>query len=738
MQHLTPIADAEAQSSAPLAQQLAALLRYRWLILIVTAVVVAAVTFITLRMPKRYEAVATLEYDPSPTQPLGQSVQDIAAPVSNFLMSKEFFETQNRIIASRAVAERVVKDLGLDHDPSFFGVPPSERASWKPPSVDVAAALLQKKLVVDPVKDTRLVHLRVRDTNPERAASLANAIAHAYIEKTMQDRLGSTVDALDWLGKQLDTARKDLSEAELALYDFKKSHHILSVSLHDRQNIVAEEIQSYNERLTRARIHRIELEARVKRLEHADKDHPENLAASVFGDDPALADLRTDIREKAAKEASLSIRYGPEHPKIKELQSQLVVMRKELNDALTGLMASSRADLAEVRAVEAGMSRALADAQQAGLRLNLREIEYDRLNRKRTNDEKLYDLLLKRTTETNLTRLLRTTHVRVVDDALVPHQAVAPKVSLNVAAGLLGGGLLGVCIALLLGMLDRRLRTVADVEALGLTVLGILPRMDAPGRTKKRREARGAVDPSTAVERVVHTHPMSAAAESCRTVRTNLTFMSATESLRSLVVTSASPQDGKTTVACNLGIAFAQSGQRVLLIDGDLRKPRLHRVFGLDDEDGFSTALAVQRGLDDIIQQTDVPNLSVLPCGPVPPNPAELPHTERLKRLLDDALSRYDRVIFDSAPLGAVTDAAILAPQCGGAILVVKARQTTREAVRAALRHLRDVQARLVGGVLNDVDLRMDGSRDYYAYYQHADDQPASQTRAASSNQSAA
>ena len=389
------------------------------------------------------------------------------------------------------------------------------------------------------------------------------------------------------------------------------------------------------------------------------------------------------------------------------------------------LIKVAEGDLNEAQAIESGLSKVQGQAQKAGLDLNLREIEYSRLSRQRQSSSKLYDLLLQRMAETDLTRLLRTTHVRVVDRALVPKAAVSPIVRLNIFGGVLAGLLLGFALAFVLHQMDRRIQDIPDVERLGLTILGVFPHIDEGSGERapyyrSRRARQKAVDLGN-VSHIVHTHPMSAAAESCRTVRTNLMFMAVESPLKTLVVTSANAKDGKTTVASNLAIALAQSGQRVLLIDADLRRPRIHGAFKLDNQTGLTNALVGDRNLADVTHEIGIDGLSVIPSGPLPPNPAELLHSKQFSRLLEEAASQYDRVIFDSPPLRAVTDAAILAPQCAGALVVVRSRATTRDAVAAAIRSLEDVRASILGGVLNDVDPNRGGQGyldgGHYQYY---------------------
>ncbi len=726
MRHLTTEAEprGHATESTLVPKQLRdAVFRYRWWILVTTLAVATLVALWTLRQPKVYQATVTLEYDPNPVTPLGSSVEDVSGQVSHFLMSREFFETQNLIIQSRAVAERVVERLNLAADPTFFGRDPGDE-DWMPVPKETAAMRLQNRLSLDPIKDTRLVRLRVRDNDPERAAVLANTLADSYIEKTMEDRLGSTAAAAEWLAKQLDTTRKQLNESEHALHEFKKRHNVLSVSVENRQNLLAEEIREYNERLTETRARRIELQARLQRLKAA-RAHPEAVQATSQGEESELDGLRTVLRAKLTERASLSVRYGDSHPTILELDGEIKAIRGSIDEEVAALIQVAEGDLNEVQAVEAGLSKVQNRAQKAGLDLNLREIEYSRLNRQRESSSKLYDLLLQRTAETDLTGLLRTTHVRVVDRALVPKAAIKPMVGLNIIGGALGGLILGFALAFMLQQMDRRIQDVHDVEQLGVTILGIFPKVgeaqsdsSSYGRGRNKRQQVAEVE---RIDQVVHTHPMSTAAESCRTIRTNLMFMAAESPNRTMVVTSANPKDGKTTVAANIAIALAQSGQRVLLIDADLRRPRIHKALGLENRSGLTSVLLGERTLDQATRDVGIDNLSVVTCGPLPPNPAELLHTPQFARLLEEAAAQYDRVIFDSPPLRAVTDAAILAPQCGGVLLVVRARATTRDALVSAVRSLRDVRANLLGGVLNDVDASRGAQGylggGYYHYY---------------------
>lgn len=695
-------------------EYLRTVVRYKWVILAITLLVVTGVVGWTMRQPKIYEATCSLEYEGAPVSPLGSEIDTPGAVSPTFFTSREFLETQNRILGSRAVAERVVRRLSLHSNAAFLGVP---EAGFRPVSPEAAAEELQKRVTIEPVRATRLVLVHVRDRSPERARLIANSIADAYIEKTMEDRLGTTVSALEWLSSQLDSLRSRLEASELALHRFKEQNNVLSVSMEDRRNLVAAEMEKLSAALTEARQRQIELSARLTQLRRAAANPALEARSAAIDANPTVASLRQAIREKTAERDALAVRYGEAHPTMVALQHSIESMQDQLRREVDGLVRSAEADVAEARAVEAGLRQALEAANRAGLELNLREIEYGRLSRETENTSKLYGIVLSRTAETDLTRMLRVANARVVDRALAPRVPVSPRIVVNVSFGSLAGLLLGLGAAVALSRLDRRIKSLADIEALGIPVLGILPQFAEVTKAPRTRARRANKDE---VRRylTVHHEPRSAAAECCRTVRTNLTFMSAEAPVRSLVVTSASPSDGKTTVAVSLAIAMAQSGKRVLLMDTDLRRPKVHKAFGLSLGQGITSVLVGEGTLDEVVQKTEVPGLEVVTCGAIPPNPSELLHTPRFSALLAEALSEYDRVLLDSPPLGAVVDAAVIAPQTHGVVVVARAEYTTRDALASVLRQLRDVKAVVRGAVVNGVDLSTSkyGYGNYYYY----------------------
>jgi capsular exopolysaccharide synthesis family protein len=305
--------------------------------------------------------------------------------------------------------------------------------------------------------------------------------------------------------------------------------------------------------------------------------------------------------------------------------------------------------------------------------------------------------------------------VRVIDEAQEPSGPYKPNAPLNLAAGFVLGLALGLVAAALREWSDRSLKTPAEVETIiGVTCLGLLPEIARNKRRRSREVVLGALNDR---DLVVARHPEGGVAEAARAIRTNLTFMSPDRPYRSILVTSAIPEEGKTTVACSLSTVLVQSGLRVLIVDTDLRRPRLHRTFKLPNDLGVTMAISNQAPIDECIRESSIRNLWVLTSGPLPPNPAELLQSDRFAALARELYSKFDRVVFDSPPILPVTDAAILSRLVDGVVVVARAFSTQKSAARQAVKQLLDVKAHVIGVVLNAVDLGRHDYREYHYYY---------------------
>ena len=314
-----PPSPAEALNARPAAlplEYLQTLWKRRWVIVLIASLGCLAAYGWTAKQPRIYEADCSLQYDPNPPRPLGNDMADVASPTAMWWESREFFATQNRIISSRAVAEKVVRKLSLNQNADFWGVPVSKRRAWKGATVAETAQALQGMVTVNPERDTRIVHVLVKDRDPKRARLLANTLVDTYIEKTMEDRLSNTTGALEWLGKHLDTLKDQLEHSELALHDFTERHSNLAVSLEDQQNIVAGNIKQLSDQLTQSKTKRIELAARLDELKAANVEDPMEVHASTVLANPAVQDLREHYRALVTERQGLIVSYGDKHPKI--------------------------------------------------------------------------------------------------------------------------------------------------------------------------------------------------------------------------------------------------------------------------------------------------------------------------------------------------------------------------------------------------------------------------------------
>jgi len=306
----------------------------------------------------------------------------------------------------------------------------------------------------------------------------------------------------------------------------------------------------------------------------------------------------------------------------------------------------------------------------------------------------------------DLSAMLKANNVRVLDAAKISRIPIKPDVRRNLSLAAVLGLLVGVGFAFLLELQDRSIKGHQDIEALGLNFLGLVPSI--PGGDLTHPQSR---------DLYIQQQPKSTVAECCRTIRTNLLFMSPEKPAKRIVVTSAGPQEGKTTTLISMGITLANGGQRVLLVDSDMRRPRLHKSFGVPNSLGLSSLIVGEGSLEEAIKSTTIPGLFVLPSGPVPPNPAELLHTERFKALARELGEKFDRVLFDSPPVGAVTDPLVLANQMDGTLLVAKMLRTNKDLAERAAKSLKDANARVLGVVLNDVDLEKRQYGYYLGYY---------------------
>lgn len=701
-------------------------IRKRWPFVVLSMIVATVIAFVyTFRQPKIYEATCQVIIEPMAPQVLPGSKDVVELGTGTFWANKEFYETQYRIIQSSGVGQRTAEKLGLQFDPDYAGI--------AGPTHDPTALgrMLVSQLNVKALKDSRVALITVSDKKPQRAALIANTVADTYIEYNLDYKLEGARSAMAWLAEQESDLKQQLEGSELRLYQYKKDRNLLAVSLDDKQSMLSQNLASVNAKLTELHIRILELDSKRKMIERARNNISDEETLPEIREKDTIRSLRDNFIQYSKDYADLSSKYGPDHPKMKALASQMDVVRKAYEAEIDAVLRTFEKAYQELVDNEHSLKGLMEGQKKEAIELSKIEVEYKPLQRSSEQNEKMYSLIASRQKEIDITGPMKTNNVRVLERAIVPSTPVRPKPVQNLLIGLLLGLSTGIALAFAIEALDNTLKTQADVEQfLGVPVLGLVPIIGAaPG-------AEAAAHSTDLRERDlgVFLDPKSVAAECCRSIRTNILFMSPDRPLRTIVVTSPSPQEGKTTTAINIGVTMAEAGGRVLIIDTDMRRPRLHRSFGVPNQTGISTVIVGKATLEEAVKRTDVPNLDVLTCGPVPPNPSELLHTSKFGVVLADCAKLYDRIILDSPPTSAVTDPAVLGNLADGVVLVIKAGETTRESAMHARRQLDTAKARLVGVVVNAIDFSNPAYgyeyyyRNYYRYgytYGNGPDQKA-------------
>jgi polysaccharide biosynthesis transport protein len=680
-------------------------LRKRWPIIALTIVVVCGGVFgWTYRLPKIYSATCTIIIDPSAPRVFNNNVADVVQMGSgSYWADIQFYQTQYKIIASKEIAQKVAERLGLGADPNY----PVPKAA-APGHVRDVTGIVMGQTSVKPIKDSRLATITVEDREPARAAQIANAIATVYIERNLEQKLEGTNAAATFLGDQVVVVGEKLKRAELAVYEYRKRHQLLDVSLEGRQGLISSNVTTYTQKLAELRLKKLELESARKQILLARDNVDLQETLPEVRENPVVQQLRVMYVDLSRTLAEQEVTYGEKHPKIESLKNKLTKVRQEYVNEINKLLKANENRFIALEDNEKTLNKMLDKEKREAIELSMLEVEYRPLARESEDTQNLYKLITQRQKETGLSGLVKANNVRVLDVAVPAGAPVKPRPFVNLMVALFVGTVLGVAAAIAAEAMDNTLKSQEEVEAVLLSpVLGMLPIMGERTVGKPSPEEQKQRDLS------VYHNLKSAAAEACRSIRTNLMFLSPDDPLKTLVVTSPGPEEGKTTTAINLAITMAQAGGRVLLVDTDLRRPRIHRAFGMKNDLGISNVILGAKSVDDVVVPSVVPNLDICTCGPLPPNPAELLHTRRFHETILEWQHRYDLVIFDSPPTSAVTDPVVIGHQADGVILVIRAGHTTREAARFARRQLDDAKTRLLGCIVNQVN----PSDRYYNYY---------------------
>jgi succinoglycan biosynthesis transport protein ExoP len=735
--------DQNTEEQIHLRDYLRVIQKRRWTVITVFAIIVITVVIHAFTATPIYEATTRLIIDKE--NPNVVSIQEVMAFDAS---GTDYYQTQYRIIESRTVAREVIRRLNLDKSEEFFPQPKDDVISnvkrsiqetiafWK----DSIASLLKteqkattkkiaeyepdsplvedfiKRIEVTPIRNSRLVDVNFQAKDPALTATILNTLANAYIDQNLETKLSAVQDAVKWLHSRIQEERKKVEKAEQALLRYKEKHSIVTDFSSDVENITAQKLAQLNTQVVEVESERVEAETRYKQA-MALSGTPDMLDSipEVLNNELILQIKAMEV-ELYKRMSELSKRYGQKHPQMVAIESELKTLNKRKTQEVNRVITSLKNEYRVILAKENSLKNALAKQKKDSLELNQKAIKYGVLRREAESARHMYELLIKRFKETSLTEDMKTGNIRVIDKAEVPKDPVKPKKKLNIFLASILGLFMGIGLAFFFEYLDNTIKIPEDVKQhLKIPYLGLTPLFSTKNKWNQRED--------TSPELVTFNYPKSTASESYRGIRTNIRFSSAESVPQVILITSAGPQEGKSITTANLAVTMAQADSKVIILDCDMRKPQIHKIFGIAKEHGISNLLVGTSNVRGAIIHTRIPNLDVIPSGPIPPNPSELLGSTRMARLLNALRKEYAHILIDSPPSAAVTDAVVLSKSVDGVILVISAGHTAREIVKNSVAQFGAVSSSILGAVLNGVDMSRDGYHYYqYYYYYYGED----------------
>ncbi len=704
--------------------------RRRHIVYYFTAAVVFLVMFYSFAKKPVYEAKGTVLIDRADKNVL--IFRDTYAIETGQM--DEYFNTQVKILKSRTLAKKVIKELSLLEKEEFggekggllalvssaFKKSSAEQDDFEKLSRTIDVFL--EKLKVNPISKTRLVEVKFRSTDPKLASDVVNTLFDKYIEFNLEMKTESTKMASEYLSQQIEDLRRNLAKKERELQEYSQRKQLFYLS--EKESTVLEKFADLNKAYTEAQIDRINKEANYREL----KGKPYESYPQVVKN-PLIQRLKEEYSKLEAEYKKKSEIFKPEYPEMQRLRSQLEALRKRIAEETKNIAekALKEAEAAYYAALkkENYLKNLLEEQKKNVVSVNASAIYYKSLKIEVENMRNLLDYLIRKQKESLLSaRLegLQTSNIKVVDFAEPPLEPVSPKKKLNFVIALLFGLMGGVFLAFFVEFLDNTVKSPEEVEKfLKMPALGIVPAVGTDshlvysyyyGDREKKRRSKDIKE----IELVNFKNPDSAYAEYYRNVRTSIMLSKAERPPQIISVTSSLPREGKTASAVNLAIAFAQLEKKVLIIDADMRKPRIHRIFRLKNTEGLSTFLVGKTNLRAILKETQIPNLFVITSGPVPPNPTELLNSKRMQEMLEKLREYFDFIFIDTPPVMGMADPVIVGKYADGVILVAWGGNTSRTVIERTRDELAKYDIQLLGLLLNKLNVKKTGYGYYYSY----------------------
>jgi len=742
----------------------------KWIVVVGAAVCLALAALLSFTATPRFKAtVSLLIEEPSSNKFNLQDILSSTTSPSTFLGT--YFNTQLKILQSRRLAERVVKKMNLAARPEFrdqnkAGLNLVQAAKYvlsfrwlkskipgKPPG-DVASASADMFLInlilgdteIAPVPETQLVEVSFASPSARLAADIVNSLADEYIAYSIEMRSEATQQTSEFLNENIAQLREDLAAKERDLQKYSDDKKIVQLS--DKESSVLSQYEDVQKAYSQAQIATIDAQSKYQEFSKLRVD-----ALPQFISNPVIQALKTTyVQLKGEYEEKTKTTYRPEHVEMRALAQKIETTKTQFEGELAKAEDAAQSEYSQALDNELRLKAMVEQKRGDVTRTNNDSVLAVALRSEVENLRSLQQTMQAKQAETQVSaRLsgLRTSNIKIVDPAIVPDNAFSPNVKRNLIVALLLGLMLGVGGAFIAYALDNTLKNPEDLEKLtGLPSLGIIPHF-SPNGTKGRGKGYGAYGASygipgngadgasqvSEIELINHLFPKISIAEDYRMVRTAILFARADSDAKVIAFTSTQPQEGKSSTVSNIAISFAQLGEKVLTIDADLRKPRLHKIFQVRNTIGLSDYLAGRVLAEEAIQKTAIDHFWLLPSGPHPPNPAELLNSRRMKELIDSARRRFDIILIDLPPVLAVIDPVIVSAQADMTILVLKTGQTTRKPLLRTIQELRKAKAQIVGAVFNDARLRRNGAASPYFQYEYYQDKTADEAGTAKASE---
>jgi succinoglycan biosynthesis transport protein ExoP len=698
-------------------------LRKKWTIISFLILVAGTTAYLSFTANPVFNAGGTLLIEKEPNILTFEEIYQIES------LRDDYLQTQINLLDSRKVAQIVVDTLRLHEQKEFLDelpkkdrIPDLDSPLFRSQMIDI----FLERLDIIPVAGTRLVEVRFNSQDPILAAEVVNTFLRAYINWNIETRFAATEQASEFLTDQISSLRAEIQEKEQGLQEYGEKRDILV--LNNRETTVVDKLSALNKALSDAQIERVQKQTFYNEIKNASPDYiPESMTNNL------IQKLREDYQLLKREYLKGQEKFRPNYPAMKRLETELNSAKQALRDETQNLIKGAFSDFRAAQERENSLKEAFELQKKAAVELNSNSILYNSLKVEIENSNNLLQALMKRQSETHVSaqlKDLKTSSIKIINEAEIPLIPSSPNKKLNMILALLFGLIGGLGLAFLFEALDGSVKGSEDVSKYtNLPTLGVIPSFNVSGHNQGDRSGNAIVSRNGSSPLVTHHSPDSMVSESYRNIRAVLLSDSFVPKLKTIAVSSALPDEGKTTTVSNLAVSLAQLGKKVILIDADLRKPSIHKLFHIKNNLGLSDCLLTNFRIEGLIKATKIPNLFVINAGSVKSSPAEILGSSQIREFTEALQRISDFILFDVPPILSVSDATALNSKLDGMILVVKGDKTSGDLLQLAAERLEMMKINPLGIIINDINARKSAHYDRHSYcaYRYGRDYEASQ-----------